>query len=93
MIRKKYKAKPNLFWKYIRRKLRTKSGVSPLLWDKENPNSLKYDDGEKANILQDQFCSVFTKEQPGSTPSLEKGQIKVLRICTSFKKFVKKFFP
>ena len=66
------KENPNLFLKYVRSKLRTKSGVSPLLQDKENPNSLKFDDGEKANILQDQFCSVFTKEQPGSTPSLEK---------------------
>ena len=58
------KENPKQFWKYVRSKLRTKSGVSPLLQDKDNPNSLKFDDGEKANILQDQFCSVFTKEEP-----------------------------
>ena len=63
------KKNPKLFWKYVRSKLRTKSGVSPLLKDKNNPNSLQFDDAEKANILQDQFCSVFTKEQSGSTPT------------------------
>ena len=66
------KKNPKLFWKYVRSKLRTKSGVSPLLKDKNDPNSLQFDDTEKANILQDQFCSVFTKEQLGSTPTLEK---------------------
>ena len=68
------KKNPKLFWRYVRSKLRTKSGVSPLLKDKNNPNSLQFDDTEKANILQDQFCSVFTKEQSGSipTPTLEK---------------------
>ena len=37
-----------------------------LLQDKKNPNSLKFDDREKAEILQEQFCSVFTKEQLAS---------------------------
>ena len=76
------KKNPKRFWKYVRNKLRTKSGVSPLLQDKKNPNSLKFDDKEKAEILQDQFCSVFTKEQLGSTPVLEKrtdNEIKDLR--------------
>ena len=46
--------------------------MSPLLQDKKNPNSLKFDDKEKAEILQDQFCSVFTKEQAGLLPIMEK---------------------
>ena len=46
--------------------------MSPLLQDKKNPHSLRFDDKEKAEILQDQFCSVFTKENPGATPVLEK---------------------
>ena len=66
------KKNPKKFWKYVRNKLRTKSGVSPLLQDKKNPNSLKFDDKEKAEILQDQFCSVFTKEQAGVLPIMEK---------------------
>ena len=63
---------PKLFWKYVRSKLSTKSGVSPLLNDKDDPNSLQFNDAEKANILQDQLCSIFTKEQSGSRSTLEK---------------------
>ena len=63
---------PKQFWKYVRSKLRTKSGVSPLLQERNNPNSLRFDDEEKANILQDQFCSVFTKEPQGEVPTLQK---------------------
>ena len=66
------KKNPKRFWKYVRKKLRTKSGVSPLLQDKKNQNSLKFDDKDKAEILQEQFCSVFTKEKSGSIPSLDK---------------------
>ena len=65
------KKNPKPFWKYVRSKLRTKSGISPLLRDKKNPNSLKFDDKEKAEILQDQFCSVFTQEQDGELPAME----------------------
>ena len=78
------KKNPKKFWKYVRNKLRTKSGVSPLLQDKNNPNSLRFDDTEKANILQDQFCSVFTEELNGSIPTLEKRtdkEIKELHIA------------
>ena len=66
------KKRPKQFWKYVRNKLRTKSGVSPLLQDKKNQNSLRFDDKQKAEILQNQFCSVFTQEQHGSSPALEK---------------------
>ena len=57
--------------------------MSPLLLDKNIPNSLRFGDEDKAEILQDQFCSVFTKEQPGSIPVLEKRtdkEIKCLEI-------------
>ena len=66
------KKNPKPFWKYVRSKLRTKSGISPLLRDKKNPNSLKFDDTEKAEILQDQFCSVFTQEQDGELPTMDR---------------------
>ena len=73
------KKNPKQFWKYVRSKLRTKSGVSPLLQDKKNPNSLRFDDREKAEILQEQFCSVFTKEQLESIPGLEKRTDKTIK--------------
>ena len=65
------KKNPKELWKYVRNKLRTKSGVSPLLKDVNDPNSLKFDDKEKADILQDQFCSVFTREEGGVTPTMD----------------------
>ena len=71
-IASRSKLNPKEFWKYARRNLKTKSGVSPLLQNKNDPNSLKFDDRDKANILQEQFSSVFTKEDIRNPPTLEK---------------------
>ena len=65
------KSNPKEFWKYVRKKLKTKSGVSPMLQNVKDPDSLKFDDKDKANILQKQFSSVFTKEQSDNLPTLE----------------------
>ena len=51
---------PKVFWSYVRSNLKTKTGVSPLLENKDDPTSVRFDDRDKANILQKQFCSVFT---------------------------------
>ena len=69
-IAERSKKNPKELWKFIRNKLRTKSGVSPLLKDINDPNSLKFDDKEKAEILQEQFCSVFTREHGVVIPRL-----------------------
>ena len=72
------KVNPKAFWAYVRRKLKTKSGISPLLKDLKDPDSLKFDDVDKANILQDQFSSVFTVEDDSRIPSIpEKTDQKV----------------
>ena len=42
-----------------------------MLQNVKDPDSLKFDDKDKANILQKQFCSVFTKEQSDNLPTLE----------------------
>ena len=44
------KKNPKEMWKYVRSKLRTKTGVSPLLRNIEDPNSLKFDDKDKVEI-------------------------------------------
>ena len=72
------KRNPKPFWKYVRSKLRTKSGISPLLRENDNPNSLRFDDKEKAEILQEQFCSVFTEEHDGELPSMERRTEKTI---------------
>ena len=50
--------------------MKTKCGIAPLLLDPEDKDSLKFDDKEKANILQDQFFSVFTQESCSNIPRL-----------------------
>ena len=66
------KEKPKAFWSHARRKLKTKHGIAPLLADVTKKDSLKYDDKEKADILQRQFSSVFTKEPAGEVPLFQK---------------------
>ena len=56
------KINPKRFWYHARRKLKCKSSIASLLEDIKNTNSLKYDDKDKAEILQKQFLSVFTGE-------------------------------
>ena len=51
---------PKRFWHHAQRKLKTKSGIPPLLADVLDKESLRYDDNEKAEILQRQFLSVFS---------------------------------
>ena len=54
-ICKNPKENPKRFWWYVRHKLKTKSGVAPLLANVEDRESMKFDDQHKANILQQQF--------------------------------------
>ena len=70
-IAKEGKLKPKLFWSHARRKMKTKVGVAPLLANVDDKESLVFDDKEKANILQQQFSSVFTKEPLHNIPSIK----------------------
>ena len=56
------KINPKIFWSHVRSKHKTKTGVAPLLQDEKDETSTKFEDKEKANILQKQFVCVFTKE-------------------------------
>ena len=56
-IAKKAKAgnlKP--FFSLARGRLKTRSGVAPLLSNRDDPSSIKHSDLEKSEILQSQFC-------------------------------------
>ena len=64
-IAMKSKMNPKLFWSHTRKKLKTKSSVSPLLSNPEDKESMKFTDEEKANLLQKQFTSVLTHEPAG----------------------------
>ena len=68
----KCKINPKAFWGHVRHKLKTRSGISPLLENVEDKTSLKFKHSEKAKILQKQFSSVFTKEPDGEIPTIDK---------------------
>ena len=68
----KSKSNPNAFWSHIRRRLKTKTDVAPLLENDNDTSSTKFSDSDKANILQNQFSRAFTREQEGKIPSLGK---------------------
>ena len=55
------KSNPKAFWAYSRAHLKTKSGVAPLLGDPSDLSSIKHNDTDKAEVLQHQFCRVFTR--------------------------------
>ena len=48
----KSKEHPKVFWSHIRSRLKTKTGISPLLEDVNDKKSTKFSNEEKANILQ-----------------------------------------
>ena len=65
------KSNPKAFWAYSRAHLKTKSGVAPLLGDPSDLSSIKHNDTDKAEVLQHQFCRVFTREPESDIPILE----------------------
>ena len=69
-IAMKAKTEPKAFWGHTRRKLKTKTGVASLLSNPKDSNSMKFDETEKANLLLNQFSSVFTREPEGEIPRI-----------------------
>ena len=84
------KFNPKEFWAYVRKKLNTKSGVSPLSENVKDQDSLKFDDKDKANILQKQFSSVFIKEQVGELPSITNKTDNRIQDCAVSVEMVRK---
>lgn len=69
-IAKKSKSNPKAFWSHVRSRLKTKEGIAPLREDPKIKDSVKFTDKEKADILQNQFASVFTREPDGDIPNI-----------------------
>ena len=69
-IAMKAKTEPKMFWGHTRRQLKTKTGVAPLLSNPKDSYSMKFDETDKANLLLNQFSSVFTRESEGDIPRI-----------------------
>jgi hypothetical protein len=57
---------PKRFWSFLKSKKQESVGVAPL---KNKQGFLKSNSQSKANILNDQFTSIFTKEDDGPNPN------------------------
>ena len=68
-------------WKYMNSKLKARTGIPNLRLEDGNPNSrLTTSDKEKADVLANFFCRVFTQEPNGDIPVLDpKPIIEVFR--------------
>ena len=66
IVSESYTDKPKRFWSYVKSKGHELIGVAPL---KNNDGFLQSDNQSKADILNQQFSSVFTREESSSTPS------------------------
>ena len=64
------KSNPKLFWQYIKSKTKSNPGVAPLYKTNNGEKILIEDNKEKAEILAEQFKSVFTIEKDGNMPKL-----------------------
>ena len=65
------KKNPKVFWKYVNRKLRTRTGIPDLKITIDGTTSLASNDAAKAEALSSHFASVMTNEPPGPIPELQ----------------------
>ncbi|KAK3091517.1 hypothetical protein FSP39_020434 [Pinctada imbricata] len=84
---------PKPFWKYVKSKRQDSGGIAPL----KKGTALISDSKGKAEILLDQFKSVFTKPSKGEMPNTSKrtkSNIKPIQITTNgLEKLLKKVIP
>lgn len=64
----------------MRDNLKRKTGVYPLLKLPDDKTSMKFKSKDKADILQNQFCSVFTREPNGGIPEFASRTDKEIEI-------------
>ena len=62
------KTAPKKFFAYCQSKTKTRAGIAPLLRDPDDKASLVSSDAEKSEVLQAQYCSVFTTEDNSDLP-------------------------
>ena len=67
LVAKNVKENPKAFWKYAKSKTQTRTGIADL---RKPDGELTCTEEEKAEILNEFFSQVFTKENTNSIPTL-----------------------
>ena len=81
-IARESKTNPKGFYKYVNKNLKTK----PTIADLEDNGEIITDDSKKADILNQYFSSVFTREDSSTIPSLDPLQVHNEFIRSNFTK-------
>ena len=90
-IAEQAKSCPKKFFAYCSGKMRTRSGISPLLSNPVDKDSAVFSDADKSEVLQQQYCSVFTDEGPGPIPEFaQRCNTELPRITIQVEKVKKK---
>jgi len=63
------------FWRFVRSKLKTATGIADLEMTSDGKSELATSDEAKAQTLCDFFSSVYTEEPTGITPDLDKRTV------------------
>lgn len=71
-ISQKSKNEPKHFWRYVKSKTKSKTGVSNL---KTRDGEYVKSDQEKAEVLNEFFTTVFTKENLSTIPDVTERQV------------------
>ena len=74
MISKKAKTEPKHFWRYVKSKTKVKGGVSNL---KNSDGQYISSNQHKAELLNDFFTSVFTKENLNNIPEINEKDVDI----------------
>ena len=68
LIAKEAKSRPKSFWTYVKNQTKSREGLSPLITDNGETTET---DSEKAEVLNNFFSSVFTREDFTNMPDPE----------------------
>ena len=87
-ISKNVKHNPKQFWKYINSKSKTKTGINSL---EDEQGNLIHDNSKKAEILNNYFSSVFTREDINNIPQVnETPEIQTFNLIATTRETIRK---
>ena len=70
-LSKESRSNPKYFWKYVQSKMKTNTGIRPLL---RKDGQMVVSDADKEDVLNTSFSSVFTRENTTNIPHIEVGE-------------------